>query len=143
MDDILSSTRAGVLALACCGAIAQEASLPSRQQLDAQGHRPLTTLELQALLPGNTLYHVVPKNGFRVPLLYLPNGTRVVRIRGEEIRSTWRIERDMVCEHSVVLKRQVCRSLYRGAVNAVCDEGSTSCDYGLDWAEGNPERLTP
>lgn len=124
-------------------ASAQAVSVPSRNELAAKGINPLTSEELKTLLTNNTLYHVVPKNGFRVPLLYLPDGTRLVRIKGEVLKSTWRIERDMVCEYSVVFKRDVCRSLFRAdGVGAVCDEGAASCDFGLDWAAGNPENLS-
>lgn len=123
-------------------ALAQSIVVPSRQELEAKGIKPLSSEELKTLLTNNTLYHVVPKNGFRVPLLYLPDGTRFVRIRGEEMKTTWRIERDMVCEHSVVLKREVCRSLFKAdGVGAVCDEGESKCDFGLAWAPGNPEKL--
>lgn len=122
--------------------LAQGIVVPSRQELEAKGVKPLSSDELKTLLTNNTLYHVVPKNGFRVPLLYLPDGTRYVRIRGEEIKSTWRIERDMVCEYSVVLKKEVCRTLYKtDGMGAVCDEGASQCDFGLDWAAGNPEKL--
>lgn len=121
---------------------AQALSVLTRQELADKGVKPLTSDELKALLTNNTLYHIVPKTGFRVPLLYLPDGTRFVRIRGEQMRTSWRIERDMVCEHSVVLKKEVCRSLYRAdGVGAICDEGAAACDFGLDWAAGNPEKL--
>lgn len=54
-----------------------------------------------------------------------------------------RIERDMVCEHSVVLKREVCRSLFKAdGIGAVCDEGQSNCDFDLDWASGNPDKLS-
>lgn len=123
-------------------ALGQGIVVPSRQELEAKGIKPLSSEELKTLLTNNTLYHVVPKNGFRVPLLYLPDGTRYVRIRGEEMKSTWRIERDMVCEYSVVLKKEVCRTLYKAdGIGAVCDEGASQCDFGLDWAPGNPEKL--
>lgn len=110
--------------------------------LQARGLRPLSGAELNTLLPGNTLYHVNQAKGVKVPLYYVPNGTRYVRIRGEIFESKWRIEGDKVCEYSVVLKKDVCRSLYRfDGGGAVCDEGSEVCDYGLDWARGNPEKL--
>lgn len=121
---------------------AQRTVIPSPQELQAKGIKPLSSEELQVLLTNNTLYHVVPKNGFRVPLLYLADGTRMVRLKGEVIKSSWRIERNMVCEYSVFLKKDVCRSLYKSDdVNAVCDEGASTCDYGWDWSAGNPERL--
>ena len=113
-----------------------------RKDLEARGLQPLPGTELARLLPGNTLYHINPTQGVRVPLFYGPDGTRLVRIRGQVIASHWKIEGDRVCEYSVVLQRDVCRSLYRfegGA--AVCDEGSPVCDYGWDWAPGNAERL--
>jgi hypothetical protein len=53
--------------------------------------------------------------------LYLPDGTGYVRTRGEEMKSTWRIERDMVCEYSVVLKKDVCRTLYKAEGNEIWD----------------------
>ena len=130
------------IATASMAAFAQSITIPTRQELEAKGIKPLSSEKLKSLLTNNTLYHVVPKNGFRVPLLYLPDGTRFVRIRGEEMKTSWRIERDMVCEHSVVLKREVCRSLYKAdGIGAVCDEGAASCDFGLEWAAGNPEKL--
>lgn len=123
-------------------ASAQALKIPSRTELEARNIRPLTAEQLRSLLTNNTLYHVVPASGFRVPLLYLPDGTRFVRIRGQQTKTTWRIERDMVCEESVVLKREVCRSLFRAeGIGAICDEGSATCDFGLDWAAGNPEKL--
>ncbi len=86
--------------------------------------------------------HSLVAVGVRVPLFYVPDGTRFVRIRGQVMKSNWRIDGDRVCEYSVVLKRDVCRSLYRfEGGGAVCDEGSVVCDYGLDWAQGNPENL--
>jgi hypothetical protein len=131
-----------VIAAIAGAAAAQSLKLPTRKDLDAAGTRPLAAEELRSLLTGNTLYHVVPANGVKVPLLYLPDGSRYVRIRGQQTKTSWRIERDMVCEESVVLKREVCRTLYRSpAANAVCDEGSEICDFGLDWAAGNPEKL--
>jgi hypothetical protein len=121
---------------------AQGITVPTPQELEAKGAKPLGSEELKVLLTNNTLYHIVPKTGFRVPLHYLPDGTRFVRIRGEEMKSNWRIERDMVCEYSVVLKKDVCRSLYRSeGVGAICDEGASTCDFGLAWAPGNPEKL--
>jgi len=121
---------------------AQVLNLPSRQELSARGVQPLNGEQLALLLTHNTLYHIVPANGFRVPLVYFADGTRLVKIRGQLLKTNWRIERDMVCEESVVLKREVCRLLFRSAeVNAVCDEGMPKCDYGLDWAKGNPEGL--
>ena len=133
---------AGATACLTHAALAQSIVVPSRAELEAMGAKPLSSEELNTLLTNNTLYHVVPKNGFRVPLLYLPDGTRYVRIRGQEHKSTWRIERDMVCEYSVVLKKDVCRSLYKAdGIGAVCDEGASNCDFGLDWAQGNPEKL--
>jgi hypothetical protein len=121
---------------------AQAVKVPQRQELAARAIAPLNGAQLAALLTNNTLYHVVPGNGVRVPLLYLPDGTRFVRIRGQQTKTTWRIERDMVCEESVVLKREVCRSLFRAdGIGAICDEGSATCDFGLDWAAGNPEKL--
>jgi hypothetical protein len=121
---------------------AQAIKVPQRQELEAKAIAPLNGAQLAALLTNNTLYHVVPANGVRVPLLYLPDGTRFVRIRGQQSKTAWRIERDMVCEESVVLKREVCRSLFRTeGIGAICDEGSATCDFGLDWAAGNPEKL--
>lgn len=121
---------------------AQALNLLSRQDLDSRGIKPLTGEQFALLLTSNTLYHVVPANGFRVPLVYFPDGTRLVKIRGQVLKTSWRIERNMVCEESVVLKREVCRSLFRSpAANAVCDEGMPKCDFGLDWAKGNPEGL--
>ena len=121
---------------------AQALNLPTRQELEAKGIKPLSSEQLALLLTNNTLYHVVPANGFRVPLLYFADGTRLVKIRGQILKTSWRIERDMVCEESVVLKREVCRSLFRSPeANAVCDEGMPKCDFGLDWAKGNPEAL--
>lgn len=112
------------------------------KDLEAKGLKPLSGQELATLLPGNTLYHINPANGFRVPLFYVPDGTRFVRIRGQVMQSHWKIDGDRVCEYSVVLKRDVCRSLYRfEGGGAVCDEGSAICDYGLDWAQGNTEGL--
>ena len=112
------------------------------KDLEAKGLKPLSGQELAKLLPGNTLYHVNPANVVRVPLFYVPDGTRFVRIRGQVMQSNWRIEGDRVCEYSVVLKRDVCRSLYRfEGGGAVCDDGSPICDYGLDWAQGNAENL--
>lgn len=112
------------------------------KDLEAKGLKPLSGQELAKLLPGNTLYHVNPKNGVRVPLFYVPNGNRLVKIRGQIMQSNWKIEGDRVCEYSVVLKRDVCRSLYRfEGGGAVCDEGSSICDYGLDWAQGNADNL--
>lgn len=123
---------------------AQALNLPTRQELDSKGIKPLNSEQLALLLTNNTLYHVVPANGFRVPLVYFPDGTRLVKIRGQVLKTNWRVERDMVCEESVVLKREVCRSLFRSPdANAVCDEGAPRCDFGLDWAKGNPERLSP
>jgi hypothetical protein len=143
--------RVSRLCLLACAALAfapavasaqQKIALPTRQELDAKGIKPLNGDELKALLTGNTLYHINPANGVRVPLLYVADGTRYVRIRGQVLKSTWRIERDMVCEHSVVLNREVCRSLYRSPeASAVCEEGEAACGYGLDWAEGNPTGL--
>ena len=112
------------------------------KDLEAKGLTPLSGPDLSKLLPGNTLYHINPANGVRVPLFYVPDGTRFVRIRGQVMQSNWRIEGNRVCEYSVVLKRDVCRSLYRfEGGGAVCDDGSPICDYGLDWAQGNVERL--
>lgn len=116
----------------------------ARADLEARGLRPLNDGELRDFLTGNTLYHVNRANNVRVPLLYLADGSRYVRIRGQVLKTSWRIERNMVCEESVVLKREVCRSLYRvDGGGAVCDEGADTCAYGLDWAPGNPERLGP
>jgi hypothetical protein len=113
------------------------------KDLETKGLKPLSGQELSKLLPGNTLYHINPANGVRVPLFYVPDGTRFVRIRGQVMQSNWKIEGDRVCEYSVVLKRDVCRSLYRfEGGGAVCDDGSTVCDYGLDWAQGNTEGLS-
>lgn len=110
--------------------------------LQARGLRPLSGEELNTLLPGNTLYHVNQAKGVKVPLYYAPDGTRYVRIRGQVLESKWRIEGDRVCEYSVVLKKDVCRSLYRfDGGGAVCDDGSDVCDYGLDWSAGNSEKL--
>jgi hypothetical protein len=121
---------------------AQALKVPTRAELEARHIQPLKSEQLRELLTNNTVYHIVPANGIKVPLLYLPDGTRFVRIRGQQSKTTWRIERDMVCEESVVLKREVCRSLFRTeGVGAICDEGSVTCDFGLDWAAGNPERL--
>jgi hypothetical protein len=112
------------------------------KDLEAKGLKPLSGQELSKLLPGNTLYHINPANGVRVPLFYVPDGTRFVRLRGQIMQSNWKIEGDRVCEYSVVLKRDVCRSLYRfEGGGAVCDDGSDICDYGLDWAQGNTENL--
>jgi hypothetical protein len=123
-------------------ATAQALTLPSEQELKSKGIKPLNGEQLKTLLTGNTLYHINPVNGVRIPLLYFADGTRLVRIRGQLLKTTYRIERDMVCEESVVLKREVCRSLYRSAdANTVCEEGAARCDYGLDWRSGNPEGL--
>jgi hypothetical protein len=112
------------------------------KDLQARGLTPLSGEKLRELLPGNTLYHINPANGFRVPLYYVADGTRFVRIRGKVLRTTWRVQGDRVCEESVVLNREVCRHLYRtDGIGAVCDEGADGCAYGLDWAAGNPERL--
>lgn len=112
------------------------------KDLESKGLKPLSGQELAKLLPGNTLYHINPINGIRVPLFYVPDGTRFVRIRGQLMQSNWKIEGDQLCEYSVVLKRDVCRSLYRfEGGGAVCDHGSAICDYGLDWAQGNTEGL--
>jgi hypothetical protein len=122
--------------------IGQPIILPTLEELKAKGAKPLNSEALVRLLTNNTLYHINPANGFRVPLVYFEDGTRVVRIRGEVLKTTWRVERDMVCEESVILKKEVCRSLYRSSeANVVCDEGAAKCDYGLDWAKGNPEGL--
>jgi hypothetical protein len=112
------------------------------KDLQSRGLQPLTGEELTRLLPGNTLYHVNQAKAIKVPLYYVPDGTRYVRLRGQTIDSKWRIEGNRVCEYSVVLKKDVCRSLYRfDGGGAVCDEGAEICDYGLDWAAGNPEGL--
>ena len=112
------------------------------KELQARGLQPLSGAELARLLPGNTLYHVNQAKGIKVPLYYVPDGTRYVRLRGQVIDSKWRIEGDRVCEYSVVLKKDVCRSLYKfDGGGAVCDEGADVCDYGLDWAPGNAEGL--
>lgn len=67
---------------------------------------------------------------------------RFVRIRAKQMRTSWRVERDMVYEHSVVLMKEVCRSLYRAdGVGTICDEGAGTCDVGLDWAAGNSKEL--
>lgn len=130
------------LCIAPLGVHAQALSIPTKTQWAAQGIQPLRGEELRAFVVGNTLYHVVPQNGFKVPLFYLPDGNRLVRIKGEELKSNWRIERDMVCEYSVVLKKEVCRSLYRKEpVGAVCEENTDVCEFGLQWAQGNAERL--
>ena len=114
----------------------------SLKDLQEKGLKPLTNAELFKLLPGNTLYHVNNEKGIKVPLFYVPDGTRYVRIRGQVLESKWRIDGDKVCEYSVVLKKDICRSLYRfEGGGAVCDDGSEVCDYGLDWASGNPEGL--
>lgn len=111
------------------------------KDLQAKGRQPLSGEELRKLLPGNTLYHV-NQRGFKVPLYYVPDGTRFVRIRGQVMESKWRIEGDKVCEYSVVLKSDVCRSLYKfEGGGAVCDDGADVCEYGLDWAAGNADGL--
>jgi hypothetical protein len=111
-------------------------------ELQARGLRPLSGEELAKFLPGNTLYHVNQAKGIKVPLYYVPDGTRYVRLRGQVIESKWRIDGGQVCEYSVVLRKDVCRSLYRfDGGGAVCDEGADACDYGLDWSPGNPEGL--
>ena len=113
-------------------------------ELRGKGLQPLSGDELAKLLPGNTLYHVNQAKGVKVPLLYVPDGTRFVRIRGQQYESKWRIDGNRVCETSVVLKKDVCRHLYRfEGGGAVCDEGAEVCEYGLDWAPGNPEKLGP
>lgn len=112
------------------------------KELQAKGLLPISGEALARLLPGNTLYHVNQSRGVKVPLYYVPDGTRYVRIRGDVLQSKWRIEGDKLCEYSVVLKRDVCRSLYRfEGGGAVCDDGADVCDFGLDWSPGNPERL--
>ena len=112
------------------------------KDLQDRGLQPLSGEDLAKLLPGNTLYHVNQARGIKVPLYYVPDGTRYVRLRGQVIDSKWRIEGDRVCEYSVVLKKDVCRSLYRfDGGGAVCDEGAAVCEYGLDWSPGNPEGL--
>lgn len=112
------------------------------KELQARGLQPLSGEELARFLPGNTLYHVNQAKGIKVPLYYVPDGTRYVRLRGQVIDSKWRIEGDRVCEYSVVLKKDVCRSLYKfDGGGAVCDEGADVCDYGLDWSQGNAEGL--
>ena len=147
-DNTMKTSKALAMAVATLMAVlpvtgsAQVLNLPKRAELDSKGIKPLNSEQLALLLTNNTLYHVVPANGFRVPLVYFPDGTRLVRIRGQVLRTNWRIERDMICAESVVLKREVCRSLFRAPdANAVCDEGAPKCDFGLDWAKGNPERL--
>jgi hypothetical protein len=131
-----------LVATAPGGARGQAIDLPTREELKAKGIEPLDSKALVALLTNNTLYHINPMNGFRVPLVYFEDGTRLVRIRGQVLKTSWRVERDMVCEESVILKKEVCRSLYRSPkANAVCDEGASKCDYGLDWEKGNPEGL--
>ncbi len=62
---------------------AESLTMPARQYLDAKGVKPITGEALKTLVTGNTLYHIVPQTGFRVPLHYLPDGTRFVRIRGQ------------------------------------------------------------
>jgi hypothetical protein len=131
-----------VLIMVLTFSIAGSHAQTPRKELDDKGIKPLKTEQLKTFLPGNTVYHINPANGFRVPLLYVPDGTRYVKIKGQVSKTTWRIERDMVCEESVVLKREVCRTLYHGqGTGAVCDEGSDTCAYGLDWVAGNPEKL--
>lgn len=129
---------AATLALAALPAAAQTA----RQSWEDKGIKPLSGDKLKAFVVGNTLYHINPANGFRVPLYYVPDGTRYVRIRGQVLKTSWRIEREMVCEESVVLKREVCRTLYKPeGPGAICDEGDSQCAFGLDWAPGNAEGL--
>jgi hypothetical protein len=130
-------------AFAPAASVAQtKIQVPTKSEFAARGIEPLKGDALRAFVVGNTLYHVVPANGFRVPLHYLADGTRYVKIRGEQIKSTWRIERDMVCEYSVVLKKEVCRSLIKAdPVGGVCEEGTDLCEFGLQWAQGNPEGL--
>ncbi|WP_207480808.1 hypothetical protein [Arenibaculum pallidiluteum] len=132
-------------ALACLQGVAAQAQSftpPTRQELDSKGIKPLTGDELRTLLTENTLFHINPANGVRVPLLYRADGTRYVKIRDKVLKSNWRIERDMVCEYSVVLNRDVCRTLFRSnGYNAVCEEGEAACSFGLDWAAGNPAGL--
>lgn len=112
------------------------------KELQERGLKPLSGDELAKLLPGNTLYHVNYAKNIKVPLYYVSDGTRYVRIRDKVIDSKWRIEGNQVCEYSVILKKDVCRSLYRfDGGGAVCDNGSDVCDYGLDWSPGNPEGL--
>lgn len=131
----------GVLACMMLSAMPVFAQTPVKE-LQAKGMQPLSGEELAKLLPGNTLYHVNQAKGVKVPLYYVPDGTRYVRIRGQVLESKWRIEGDRVCEYSVVLKKDVCRSLYRfDGGGAVCDDGSGVCDYGLDWSAGNSEKL--
>ena len=131
----------GVLACMMLSAMPVFSQTPVKE-LQAKGMQPLSGEELAKLLPGNTLYHINQAKGVKVPLYYEPDGTRYVRIRGQVLESKWRIEGDRVCEYSVVLKKDVCRSLYRfDGGGAVCDDGSDVCDYGLDWSAGNPEKL--
>ena len=134
-----------LLSLVLSGALflsGQASAQVSLKDLQAQGLAPLNSPQLAKFLTGNTLYHINPANSVKVPLYYVADGTRYVRIKGQVLRTSWRIERDMVCEESVVLKREVCRSLFKSeGVGAVCDEGSEICAYGLDWAEGNFENL--
>lgn len=134
---------ARILATATLGSLMVSASAQTPlKDLQAKGLQPLSGAELKQLLPGNTLYHVNPANGVRVPLYYVPDGTRFVRIRGQIMKSSWRIEADKVCEYSVVLQKDVCRSLFRfDGGGAVCDDGADVCAYGLDWAPGNAEKL--
>lgn len=55
------------------------------KELEAKGLRPLANEELGKFLPGNTLYHVNQAKGIKVPLYYVPDGTRYVRLRGQVI----------------------------------------------------------
>ena len=130
-------------ALAACAAPGAPSGPPTRAELDARGARPLSSDELRELLVGNTLYHVNPANGVKVPLHYLPDGTRYVRLRGQQIASRWRIERGLVCEDSVVARKEVCRAIYRPAAGrgVICEEGEARCSYWMDWAAGNRETL--
>lgn len=112
------------------------------KDIQAKGLKPLNGEELQKLIPGNTLFHLNPANGVRVPLYYAPDGNRLVRIRGQVIPSKWRLEGDRICEYSVVLKKDVCRSLYRvEGAGVLCEDGNDTCEYGWDWAAGNAEKL--
>ncbi|WP_342131440.1 hypothetical protein [Hydrogenophaga sp. OTU3427] len=138
----LGMNRHGAALMALAVSITSAAAGTPVKQLQEKGLKPLAHAELMGLLPGNTLYHVNHEMKVKVPLFYVPDGTRYVRIRGQILESRWRIEGDKVCEHSVVLKRDVCRSLYRfDGGGAVCDDGADVCEYGLDWAAGNPEGL--
>ena len=129
--------------LASGGSADAQTTPPSRDELTAKGLQPLDGPALTQLLAGNTLYHVVPANGFKVPIHYRADGSRVVRLRGQETASKWRVEGNTVCEDSVFLNREVCREIFSidGTKGAVCEKGQPACSNLTDWAAGNPEGL--